>query len=361
MLTFILILCHASAWVGNADDLIAPPVARSPVKIVDDVGPIKDVHLASMNAAGKIAFCAKTAEGRHVLFACNAGDRPAEVVGAVVLAGEPHLLGISDAGDFLVGPTAPQNPIPGTDGMYLLKDRKAIRLVPPGKYTRVGTMGSPVLDRTGRRVVFTSDDQITLYEDGQETVVATAGPGHPYLFLGDDPAFGPDGEVIFFATLNGGRDSIFCYRGGKAVELLSGDTAFDHINRVSVPRNKTGGVVFDGKTRKGADGVFVAGADGTVKEVAVSGKVFKMVGLVGVTDEGAVVLYAEPVQDGKGIFAGPDPSRHKLIKVGDVLDGSPVTEVGHWAVDAGGRVLFQVTLASGRKALFLSDRIQGQR
>jgi RNA polymerase sigma factor (sigma-70 family) len=339
---------------------IAPRDDSSPLKIVDDSGPIKDFHHASMNKAGStIAFCATTAEGRHALFAGDVGGRPAEVAGTDALPGEPHILDVGDDGGLLVGLTKPQGVIEGRDGIYLLRNGVGVQVVPPGKYTGLHTAGTAVLDRAGHRVTFLSDFQIRLYEDGRETVVASAGTGHCFQDL-DEPAFGPDSDIIFPATLENGRHSLFRYRKGEIVDILRRGPAFDMILSSRLSINKAGAVAFDGTTREGTKGVFVADSDGAVTEVAICGKAFKTVTQCGVMDDGTVILYGEPLQGGgDGIFVGPEPSRHKVIQMGDVLDGSRVTKVGFWwATDAGGRVLFHPTLDGGRKALFLTGSIR---
>src|SRR5262249_23047039 len=80
-----------------------------------------------------------------------------------------------------------------------------------------------------------------------------------------------------------------------------------------------------------------------------------------INDSGTVAFWAQPFNAPMGIFTGPDPVTDKVIRAGDLLFGSTVTDDltngGQHFLNNHGQLAMPVTLADGRHLIVRADPV----
>jgi hypothetical protein len=76
-----------------------------------------------------------------------------------------------------------------------------------------------------------------------------------------------------------------------------------------------------------------------------------------VDSAGRVVFYATPRGGAHGIFSGPDPTRDRVLAIGDPTLGSTLTDfaLNPVSINAHGQLALRVELADGRQAILRAD------
>jgi uncharacterized repeat protein (TIGR01451 family) len=224
----------------------------------------------------------------------------------------------------------------------------------------------PSLSRTGR-VAFKASlagahEQIVVGTPGESLTAVAQAPGAAFTTLGDRPVVSAGNAVAFLAepAAGGGTGLFTATVSGETitvVPLVTADRfAFDGHLAISAG----GAVAFAGAPAAGGQGVFVAHADGSVTTVAATGGPFVAFGAEGadatpqMNDAGTVAFLAFLDDGGHGIFTGPDPVRDKVIRTGDLLDGSAVSVVELGGLNEAGQVVFRASLEDGRRVIALA-------
>ncbi len=124
--------------------------------------------------------------------------------------------------------------------------------------------------------------------------------------------------------------------------------------------NDAGTVAFRSARDAGGEGVFT-GSGGALATVATSDGAysgFEPAGLYpAINNAGDVAFFAGLDGGGHGIFTGPDSVADKVVKAGDALDGSTVTDLrfSRLGLNNSGDVAFWAMLSDGRSGIFVAS------
>lgn len=215
---------------------------------------------------------------------------------------------------------------------------------------------------TGAGIFYGSSSSLTL--------VIEAGVMHFYNSVGN-PDINASGVLVFTAKepppMGGGfgTEHILTFTPGSGfTEVTNTTTGGWATNGAALADNAvisdSGAVAFEAMTAGGATGVYLATPNGSgfdITTVADSDgpyNSFDFNALTGLSINANDQVAFRAHLDGSGIagiFTGPDPVAHKVIAVGDTLDGKTVESVtfGRFALNDDGEVAFFVTFtgASG--------------
>ena len=171
-------------------------------------------------------------------------------------------------------------------------------------------------------------------------------------------ALNTQGTVAFGASLKTGDFGIFTGNGGLITTVV---TIGDLFHTTSCPAlNDEGDVAFLGGSDLAVDGVFLKKSDviSTITDISGPFSGFLSFSLNGM---GIVAFHATLKEGGEGIFTGPDPIVHKVIRTGDRLFGSTVASIWHsWssvAINDIGQIVFLAVLADGTLGVYRADPV----
>jgi hypothetical protein len=122
--------------------------------------------------------------------------------------------------------------------------------------------------------------------------------------------------------------------------------------------NDHGSVTFAAGLDNGLRGVFQVNSFGHVSTVVDSSGSFSTFEMAANNNFGGVVFIADlDVGGGHGLYRGSDPVLHKIVAVGDQLDGKTVKDIhiGRDALNDADRVAFMVSFADGTHAVMRAD------
>jgi len=239
---------------------------------------------------------------------------------------------------------------------------------------------------------------------GTPLTIASTGGSSPFVNFGIAPDVNSGNIVAFAGNVAGGGQGIFLGDGaavqtiastGPIFSSFNGAVALNNFNNVSFAASGTGGGsgIFRGTTsstisiaatgpvftgfagptaindagqvafvaNRAAGGTGVFRGDGVNIDIAaLSGTSYSSFGaFTSIAPNGGVVFAANLVTGGQGIFTGSDPVANHVIRTGDTLNGSTVTNVAlaNRAINGAGQIAFQVTLADGRQAVFVATPV----
>ncbi len=202
--------------------------------------------------------------------------------------------------------------------------------------------------------------------DGTTTTSIAATPTTPFSSLGENPSLNNGGAVAFSDEAGSG---IFLWDGTATTVIAHTSTSGPSGPYFSLgffpSLNNKGAVAFFARllAPAGGSGIFV-GNGTTTTTIADSRGPFNSFGSApSINDEDVVAFWASLDAGGHGIFTGPDPVAHKVIAVGDALDGSTVKEIlnfgtfGREGLNKAGQVAFRAKLADGRIGIYRADPV----
>jgi hypothetical protein len=191
-----------------------------------------------------------------------------------------------------------------------------------------------------------------------------AGNGGPVTFIADNsgqftnvfnssPSINAAGTVAFVAGLDAGGSGIFTGNGGGGGGGAPNDIArtgpqfFSFLGDPSI--NDDGDVIFFAFTDGGNGAGIFTSSGGVLDTVATLDGPFSGFGQTpALNNDGDVAFLADLDAGGRGIFIGPDPVLDKVIRTGDPLFGSTVTDLGVYrGLNDDDRLAFAYLLANG--------------
>jgi hypothetical protein len=115
--------------------------------------------------------------------------------------------------------------------------------------------------------------------------------------------------------------------------------------------NNDGAVLFVGTLREGGQGLFIGTGASPTPIADSSGPFDKFTGYA-INDSGAIAFLATLDAGGSGIYTGGDPVANQVIRTGDLLFGSIVTNLSFFrGLNNNGEIAFGYTLANGVKGI----------
>lgn len=169
-----------------------------------------------------------------------------------------------------------------------------------------------------------------------------------------------DGRVAFYRDGIGGTDrAIFATGpdGAGPIELISAVGSFFH-GYDSIAVNDDGLVAMVARFSSSTPGVYL-GNGGPLTTITDINGPFGSFGAVSINNLGQIAFFAALDGGLGGIYTGPDPVAHKIIQVGESLDGSTVVRLsfgGHGLNDSG-QMAFYAKLADGREGIYIASVI----
>jgi hypothetical protein len=171
------------------------------------------------------------------------------------------------------------------------------------------------------------------------------------------PAVNASGATAFYGTQQDGDYGIYVRDGSGGVIPIAegGATLVSFTNRPAI--NEAGTAAFSARRTGGGDGIF-SGRGGQLTTIADTSGVFSGVGpAVSINAAGRVAFIAFLDAGGSGLFTGGDPVLHRVIRVGDALDGSTVSVLNfaRFAFNDDGSLAFSARLTDGRFGIYRAD------
>ena len=171
------------------------------------------------------------------------------------------------------------------------------------------------------------------------------------------PAINSSGTVAFAAFLDGGQgDRLYKGNGGALTELADASAGF-FSSVGSADINDSEQVVFSADLLAGGSGIFLAEADGSISTVADTTDGYSNPGFPSINNLGHIAFISNLSGGGRGIFTGDDPVEDAVIRTGDSLFGSTVTQLFFLdGLNNNGDVAFWYQLANGTKGIAVAQR-----
>ena len=318
--------------------------------IADTSGPFDGfgVPEPSINAAGTVAFWADLDGPGSGIFTGNGGP-PSTI--ADTFGGDLD----GPYGSFDYGPsvnatgTVAVSAFAAGQGMFI-GSGGAVTIIahtsgPPTSFT-----GNPAINSGGTVAFYVSGldggGQGVFTGNGGPTTIIAESTG-PFSIFGGEPSINDAGTVAFFAGLDAGGQGIFTGSGAAVTTIANSTGPFNMFG--SIPDiNSSGTVAFGAVRDNGIVGIFT-GSGGAVTTIADSTGPFDTTFYTpAINNMGSVVFRAELDAGGFGIFIGPDLTAEKVIRTGDPLFGSTVTDLGFVPdINDNGEIAFGYRLASG--------------
>jgi hypothetical protein len=206
-------------------------------------------------------------------------------------------------------------------------------------------LGFPAIHNSGAVVFstrFFSDPnptQVALmqWSNGTTTTLVEVTEGF-YSIENNLVAINESGHVAFSGRYDpGGVWTIYC-TDGTALTPIAGP--FDDV--LSLAINDSGAVAIHRLLESGGEGIFVAGG-GPLTTVAIADPTTPFSEIqtdIDINDQGVVAFTARLWNGSYGIYAGGDPINDKVIEIGDLLFGQPVSGLGRPHLNNRGDVAF---------------------
>ncbi len=173
------------------------------------------------------------------------------------------------------------------------------------------------------------------------------------------PDINDTGAVVFNADLKGGGKGIFV-SDGRSLKTIVAETTSGPYSYFSVPTiNNSGVVAFNAGFTTGKEAIFKS-SKGNLTTIAdnTSRSIFKdFKSDVALNQQGDVTFLADLKDGSTAIYTWSGTGLHKVIAVGDALDGSTVTSIliSHKGLNDRGQIAFDAVLANGGQEVFRAD------
>ena len=187
------------------------------------------------------------------------------------------------------------------------------------------------------------------------TIADTSGPISGFAGF---PSLNAGGVVAFFARLDAGGEGIFTGNGGPP--NLIADTSGPFSGLGGVPSINAGGTVaFFAGLEVGGAGIFTS-SGGPITPIAdTSGPLEGFSPVASINAGGTVAFLASLDAGGVSILTGAHPSADRVIRSGNVLDGSTVVGLTFFreGLSENGSLAFRAVLADGREGIYRADPV----
>ncbi len=221
---------------------------------------------------------------------------------------------------------------------------------------------SPLSINDSGSVAFEAD-----FDTGGDGVFVSNGSSTTTIALSSDPVFASfgaypsinsAGTVAFLGFLDAGGRGIFTGNGAPTTMIAS---EAGPLNTLGTPvLNATGTIAFAANLDTGGSGIFSINS-GILNTIALSEGTLlgSFPGAYSINLAGTVAFTAGLDAGGSGIFTGPDVAADKVIRTGDPLFGSTLTqfEMGFNALNDAGQVAFVYKLANGRSGIAVATPV----
>jgi hypothetical protein len=160
------------------------------------------------------------------------------------------------------------------------------------------------------------------------------------------------GSVAFSAT----SERLFTANGNSRTEIIGNSSAFSYLQGHDI--NNSGTVVFSGLLKAGGFALceYLNGDTSTLVQTSTSD--FTWIGSTAINNLGQIAFTATPNGGSKGIYAGIDPLRDKVVAVGESLDNRVIADIGFaQRLNDSGQLAFWAKFADGNQAIFLASPI----
>jgi hypothetical protein len=187
------------------------------------------------------------------------------------------------------------------------------------------------------------------------SVGAIAEVGERFCAFHGLPVIDERGLVLFRADLDAGGEAILLGDGKSTATIAATGDVFRGLGAFPA-MNGAGQVAFSASLWAGGSGVFVATGEKSELVIDDRGPFESFRGAL-LDDEGRVVFYATPRGGSLGVFAGPDPQRHRVVAIGDRLLGATITEfaLNPVSINGAGQLAIRVGLGDGREVIVRAD------
>jgi hypothetical protein len=345
-------------------------------RIADDAGPLGEIGISpvAINDAGQVTFLANLDSGEAVLFVGSGGPLTtvAETLGHFRLLGFPTVgdlqkathgfPSINGVGQVTFGATRTNGVsgfFSGTDGAFSIIDN-TVGLAFDGDSFSSGSgsltsvEASVVIARRLRQAIFVGNG-------GPLTKIADT--SQVFSVLDADPRVNGSGEVVFHGIRQDGSEGIFVGTGGPLTTIADTSGPFASFSD-SPAISDNGNVLFQAtlQAQNGlpeVPGLFLS-SGGIVQTVADATGHFSSFGFAPAINAQGQIAFLGTTRSGKvGIFTGGDPEDHRVIAIGDDLDGSTVFDLSVLSFRTGlnntGQIAFIAQLADGRTGVYRAD------
>jgi hypothetical protein len=232
------------------------------------------------------------------------------------------------------------------------------------------TLGNPSINDSDTVAFFGRDGTGTGIFRSDGSTPTPIVPPSPFTSFGDNPSLNDGGAVAFFAGVFP-ETGIFRMDGTTPTTIARIGPSFSLGALPSL--NNEGVAAFLGGTLNTAfvSGIFVGDGSPTATTIADNNDNSPFGGFndaPSINDEGVVAFWASLKASAGGgyrIFTGPDPAAHKVIAVGDALDGSKVSDLtfgtlGREALNNAGQIAFRARLTDGHRGIFRADPVPSE-
>jgi hypothetical protein len=294
----------------------------------------------SLNNRGQVAFAARTADGRFGVFVGDGGP----ITTIVDDSGEFDSFrspSINDSGlvAFYADYDGPGEGIFTSDGGPVTRISDSVVGLPQvlHRFPVINASGS-VAFRGLYGQFHPSGLNFSIHTGTGGPLTLIADSSGPLLTTGAVPLHMNDyGTVAFSAASDGGRPAGVTGDGGPLTIIDALAAGFNGFSQPSI--NNHGTLAFISQRVGGAFGVFTIDGGPAVTIADTTGPFANFGRDSIINDDGQVAFRASLDAGGQGTFTGPDPVADKVIRTGDALFGSTVTDVN---VPLGADALFDL-------------------
>lgn len=350
--SWLTIAATASLLLGSSQHVAAGSYTFT--KIADTGGPFKSFATGgapSINNAGIVAFRPDLKEGGRALAVGSGGSVTTLYTTGGVLTG----LGRPSINDGGTAAFLGTDAATGSAGIFRGNGGPITTIAGPGNLPNAFYSFAEASINTSGMVAFRA------FPNFGSSSAIFKGNGGPLTKIADtsgtfsgftQPFINDGGTVAFLAQFPTGGSAIFTGSGGPLTTIADTSGPFSNF-RGSPSLNKGGIVAFIGALKTGPEGIFT-GSGGAITTIVTSGAVFSgTFRSPSINTAGTVAFHAFPNAGGSGIFIGADPVADKVIRTGDPLFGSTVTELlfSTGALNDAGQVAFHALLADGSEVI----------
>lgn len=290
-------------------------------KIADTRGELREVANVGINNRGDVVFLGSFDAGGRVVFTGN--EERLQVVADTRAGQFEDLVEEATINDRGAVAFASRGASPAVWKWYRGQLTK-IAALSDGPFSDVG--GGPSISAAGDVAFWgrlTDDSQAILVRETDGALRRVAGAG--FSSLDFSPALADSGAVAFIGQTATGVDGVFI-GDQHGVRTIADSTGRFHVFSGGVGVNSADTVVFHANQDTGPSVISIASAPSGGGDLVDDAGVFAGVSRPTINSAG-LVAFQGLTAGTHGVFTGADPSKDKVIGVGDSLDGEPVTSL----------------------------------
>jgi hypothetical protein len=215
----------------------------------------------------------------------------------------------------------------GERGVFRISDGRVLKIADTsGEFSEIGPLG-PTMNDDGKvafRAGLKAGGEGIFASDAAESLRLIADAIDVFSGFRGLPIIDRAGAVTFRANLKDGGGGIYVDHDGSFTAIAETGGLFADLG--SFPSaNSRGSVAFCATLESGGAGVFTSTAC-AISAVVDSKDPFESFRGVLINDQDEIIFCATPRGGTLGIYAGPDPSKDRVLGIGDALFGSQVAD-----------------------------------